>query len=239
MNTTLLKPTLLAATVVALTAPCSAQTVIDNAFGYSGGGAAPGPVTASAGLLGGDIQTGTLGDGWETTVDLPLGAIYNLSAAMPGDGNFNISGGGVLGLAGQVSTRRVFTGTSLQAGEEYSFALSKANASLVGLLGAVNVQIGHTDGTTDTVLVDTETGTGLAGVVDLLGLFGSSDTATFQFDGKDFAGEDLYVELQADSLGGLLGETVQFNNMSITQVPEPATASLFMLGALALCRRRR
>ncbi|QBG49122.1 hypothetical protein EGM51_17595 [Verrucomicrobia bacterium S94] len=227
-----------AISLITIAEPCSAALVTD-VFDYSGAGAPPGPVSATAEVLAGDLATGTLGEGWNTTVELPLGAIYTLSAAMPGDGNFTISGTGAAGLAGEVTARRVFSGPTLLAGETYSFSLSTENEALVGLLGSIQVEIGVTDGITDTVLASTATGTGLLGIIDFLTLFGSSKTATFNFDGLDTSGGDLYVELQTETLASMLGETVQFNNMDISQVPEPVTLvliSFFGCGIL-VCRR--
>jgi hypothetical protein len=230
---------LVMATVTAvISMPCTAS-LVTNVFDYSGVGTAPDPVSVTAALSLGAIETGTLGDGWETEVELPLGAVYTLNASMPDDGNFNIYGVGGAGLIGEVTARRVFSGTTLLTDDAYSFSLSTANAAMVNLLGSVQIEIGVTDGATDTVVASTATGTGLAGIIDVLTLFGGTDTASFNFNGPATSGGDLYIELQTGTLASLAGQTVQFNDLNITQIPEPATLVLIGLfggGILAIRR---
>ncbi len=218
-------------------ASCSAGLITD-AFSYSGTGTVPDPVFAASSVLEGAAASGTLGDGWVTEVELPAGADYSLYAGMPDDGNFNIYGDGTAGLIGEVTARRVFSGTELLTDETYSFSLGTENEALVSLLGSIDVEIGITDGVTDTVVASTADGTGLAGIVDFLGLFADSKTASFNFTAAA-SGGDLYVELQTGTLASLLGETVQFNNMDVTQIPEPATLAFIGLfgGGILIVRR--
>ncbi|SHJ94964.1 PEP-CTERM protein-sorting domain-containing protein [Rubritalea squalenifaciens DSM 18772] len=226
------------ATSVFLANSAYSSTVVANAFSHSGGPA--GPVTAGSLIALGDSETGTLGDGWSTTVTLGAGVIYNLSASMPGDGSFQISGTGVTGALGSVSSTRIFNET-LNTGQTYELTIGVSQASAVGLLQDVEIEIGYHDNVNGFTSVDLNTNhAGLLGVVDVLGLFGSSDTASFQFTvNEDFAGNDLYVKIDTGTTAGLLGESVVFDNLSLTAVPEPSSLSLSALGCTMLLLRRR
>ncbi|MBK1830579.1 PEP-CTERM sorting domain-containing protein [Verrucomicrobiaceae bacterium R5-34] len=240
---------LLTGVSAALTLPCYSQVVVDDVFSYSGPGSAPGPVEATAVVGVNATETGVLGDGWDTSVEIGVGLLYYVAADMPGDGSFTISNGSNVGIgsvltaATDVDARRVFSNTQLTSDGEYSFSITKSQSGTVNLLADIDIEIGHTDGVTDTVLVDTSTGTGLLGILDLVGLFGGTDTGTFNFDGADFGDEDLYIELRTDTVANALGSSVVFSDLSIERtnpVPEPSS-SLFSIvaGGMMLGYRRR
>ncbi|MGJ8656211.1 MAG: PEP-CTERM sorting domain-containing protein [Akkermansiaceae bacterium] len=227
----------------------SAQVVIENVFDYTGGGSAPDAVEASAVVGLAVTETGNLGDGWDTTVSIPITVNYSLSADMPGSGTYTIEGDvRALGtaVAGSVTSTRVFDDVQLAAGRVYELTLGVGNSAFVSLLGSTSISLGVRDGVSGIVsdLGIVTDGHGLLGAVDLLGLFGTGDsTTTVNFDGVAFdTGDDLVVTLQTGTLASVNDFVVSFNELSIvdvTPVPEPSSVALLGLGGIALILRRR
>lgn len=225
---------------VAIATSFGQTVVIPNAF-ENGNTTGPG-VTASALLLFGDTTTGSLGSGWNATVDLPLGVVYSLKAQLDQNA-LSVSGSGLAGILGSVDATKTFGGYTLDSGKTYEITISVADASLLSLLGSVDIVVGKDSSGSHTPIVDTSTGTGLLGIVDVLGLFGGTDTATFQFAGSAFGpGEELYLGLETQTLATVLGEDVRFTQFTLTDVtpvPEPSSALLGAVGFVGFLLRRR
>jgi len=217
------------------------QTVlVNNAFDNGG---ATGPAVTASAFVGGASESGSLGSGWNTSVDVGLGVIYNLTTQLDQNA-LSISGSGVAGVLGNVEARKSFGGITLDSAKTYEITISVADAGLVSLLGGVDIVVGKTSGATDTALINTSDGTGLLGIVDLLGLFGGTNTATFQFSGAAVGpGEDLYLGLETDTLATVLGDEVRFSQFQLsevgTPVPEPSSSMLGAVGFVGLLLRRR
>ncbi|MGJ8655631.1 MAG: PEP-CTERM sorting domain-containing protein [Akkermansiaceae bacterium] len=214
-----------------------AQTIVDNVFTNDDGGIE----SVSAVVPLGDTtatSSGTLGDGWETTVDVE-GAQFEVAASIDGSGTLSVSGDGVLGTSGVVTLRREFSGIQLLDNQEYTISMGVSNSSIVGLLGDLDIVVGRTNGAIDTELGNTASVSGLLGIVDILGLFGTTSTATFNFLGSDFGSESLYVELRSQTGPDILSSAVVFDEFSITAIPEPSASILLGLGGLGLMLRRR
>lgn len=198
-------------------------------------------VTANAVLLFGDTETTVIGPGWNTTVTLPLGLVSSLTATMPGDGSFTVSGTGV-GVAGTVESSKIFAGQTLLSNTTYQLSYSVSNAAAVSLLSGFNMQIGYNNGITTTILVDTSTGLGLAGgTLNLLGLFDTNGDASFNFTTGTILepNANLYVRFDAGTLVSALNNNLNFDGASLAVVPEPSS---WLLGTSALgllCLRRR
>lgn len=227
-------------TAASLTLAASAysQTVIvANAFDVPG----PTSVTADTGLVAlGATNTAQLGGAWDTTVTIPVGLVYSQTASMPGDGTFSISSTGVAGLLSNTTATRVFGGTTLSSSETYELTISVAQTSMVGLLDSATIEIGYFDGVDYNPVQLNQSGGGLLGLVDLLTLFGSGNTATIQFTpDTDFGGDDLYIRLSSDSAVTALSGGVTYTGLSLTQIPEPSVAGMSMLGGAVLLLRRR
>lgn len=214
------------------------QTVIDNVFSYSGGGLAPeAEVNDLLGLVDSDIEV--LGDGWNTTVTSGLGVANSINASMPGDGRYTVQTIGLVSAFSTSSATRVFGGKTLSSSQTYELTVTLAQASMVGLLGGATIEIGYYDGSYHPVDLN-KSGGGLLGVVDLLTLFGSGDTATIQFTpDTDFGGNDLYLKINTRHVASVVSTEVEFTGLSITQVPEPSVAGMGALGGAVLLLRRR
>ncbi len=217
----------------------SAQTSVDLFAGTLGATTqlSTNPLTAS----------GPFGPGYNGTVTLNASVNNILSEGFSpngtGSNSFFINQTGIATLGGTTVATKLFGGI-LTANTTYAFTLTSSTAAAVSLLGSFQVALYNGDPATATPFVNTATGTGLSGVVNLLGLFNATNqNATFNFTtpanynaatglGLKFTG-NLPVNAAAGSL--------VFNSASINQVPEPHTVVAMLLGAggLVVLRLRR
>ena len=153
-----------------------------------------------------------------------------------GNGRFVVGETGVAGLAGTFSATKTFADATFIAGQFYQFTLTRTAASAVNLLSATNILLTTTSGNTTTTVVDTSTGTGLIGVVNLVNLFGTSNTATFTFQAP--ADVNATSPITFNINGGLtasaLNSTFIFSGASLQAVPEPGTTVMLGAGLLGL-----
>ena len=237
---------LAAAVALSAVASASAQTIDTNIFG---GTNAPNPdsisVTSTVGL--GQSTTGAVGPGFNGTISLTLGAITTATESINANsnGSLSLSEVGALGVAGNFSASKSFTGSSFAAGQYYQFTLTRSAASTLNALSAVNIALTTTSNGTTTTVLDTSTGTGLLGAANVLNLFGTSNTATFTFQAP--ANISTTTPINVAITGGLtasaLGSNFVFTGGSLQAVPEPGTVASVSMGAFALVmatlRRRR
>ena len=225
------------AAVLAAAASASAQTIDTDIFGGDNGS---NPTTLSVASLVGVNQsaTGPFGPGFTGTVALDVGAGTTLGERLNvnGNGRFVVGETGLAGLAGTFSATKTFADATFIAGQFYQFTLTRTTASAVNLLSATNVMLTTTSGNTTTTVVDTSTGTGLIGVVNLVNLFGTSNTATFTFQAP--ANVNATSPITFNINGGLtasaLNSTFVFSNASLVAVPEPSTTAATCAGMLGL-----
>lgn len=228
---------LAAAVLPFLTTHAVAQQSVDLFAGALG---TPALLSATTPLITtGATQTGTFGPGYGGTVTLGAGAITTLSegfAPFGASNSFSISQTGLLGLGSSTSASKLL-GVSLTPSGVYNLSLTRTAGFTVGLLNNLNIQL-SANGTT---FLDTSTGQGLAGVVNVLGLFNTNNTATFQFTVPANAIGTLGVNLNTNLGVGALNGAYTFTSASVNQVPEPHTVVAMLLGAsgFAVLRVRR
>jgi hypothetical protein len=191
-------------------------------------------LTASAGVLAGSTSSGNLGGGYGGTVSLPAGLLYATKLDINGGNNgaLTFAGTGVLGAAATWSASKTFTGDTFDPGTAYSFTLTRQAGAVLSLLSSFNVAI--YSGTT--LVANTATGAGLlGGTLNLLSLFGTSNTASFQFTTGAGISPTQPIEFvfSGATAAGLAGQSLVLSGGSLTQVaavPEPSTTA-FLLGA--------
>ena len=236
--------TFVAAAVLSLTTHrAAAQTSIDLLAGTIG---TPASLQASTGLitLSGATTTGTFGvNGYSGSVTVGAGTVNTLSegfTAPGGSNDFVITETGLAGAAETtVATKTFTTGPQLAANTTYAFTLTRTTASAVGLLNRFDISL--SDG--GAIFLNTANQTGLLNAVDVLGLFGTNNTATFQFTTPaTITGTNLGVTFTGDLPVNAVADQFVFTGATITQVPEPRSVVALLLGAGGLavlrCRRR-
>ena len=174
---------LAAAVLPFLTPRASAQTSLDlfaGAIPNTVTDPATLSVTSIVALNSNNSATGLFGvTGYSGTVALTNGVINTLSegfASTNGANAYSIAQSGALTLGGSTTAAKSF-GPQLTANTAYTFALTRSNGSAVGLLGSFNIALNNGG----VNFVNTATGQGLSGTVDVLGIFGSNGVATFNF----------------------------------------------------------
>ena len=188
-----------------------------------------------------ESTSGNFGPGYNGTVSISAGVASSLTegfnALGGGTNSFEISNAGLATLAGTTTAAKTFTGTSLLAGGTYQLTLTRASGFDANLLGNVNLSLNEGS----TPVLNTATGVGLAGIVDLLGLFGSTNTDTLQFTVPAGATGNITLNITSSEVAGILPGSYTFSSASITQVPEPRTVVTSLLGmsGLAILRMRR
>ncbi len=230
--------TIVAAAVLSITTRhASAQQTVDLFGGTLG---TPASLTVTSTVVSTGVNnTGGFGPGYAGSVALGAGAVDTLSEGFAPFGtsnSFTIAETGVATLGGS-TTAATNLGVSLTPSSTYNLTLTRTTGFTVGLLGNVSILL-NAGGTT---FLNTATGQGLAGIVDVLGLFGSGNTATFQFTVPSNAAGTLGVNINSTEPVGALAGSFTFTSAMINQVPEPRTVATLLLGAsgLALLHIRR
>lgn len=220
----------------------SAQMLGMNIFAGTNTPGATSISTTSAVLSVTPPVTGPIGPGFTGTVSLPLGVVDTLTETLNvgGNGTLTASETGVVGVLGSFSATKALPLTFVPT-QAYSFTLTTTNNAAVGLLSGFNVAF-TTNGTTPATIYSASGGTGLLGVAQVLNLFGSGNTATFNFTAP--AGVDTTAPITVTISGQLaataLNSTFSFTNGTLDAVPEPGTVGAMGVGiaGLALLRFR-
>ena len=194
------------------------------------------PSTATTGGTFGPGYTGSL------TLGLSTGTTLSESFSNPGTGNalsFTLTGTAAGGI--NATAAKTF-GAILSPNTTYAFTLTRANAAAVNLLGTFGVSMSNS---ISGAFLNTTSGQGLAGIVDVLGLFGTTGTtSTFTFTTPATYNPtgNLTVTFTENVLANAASGNITLNGASINQVPEPGTVAAMLLGAgglVALRFRRR
>ena len=233
---------LAAAVLPFLTPRASAQQVVDLFAGAIG---TPTQLSISTTTLSGAQSTGGgFGPTYTGTLSLNGGSNDTLSEGFvnPGTGNaLFISQTGTALLGGSATASKTF-GAILAANTTYSFTLTRANAAAVNLLGSFGISLSNS---VSGAFLNTSTGQGLAGIVDVLGLFGTAGTTsnfTFTTPANYNPAGNLAVTFTENLPVNALAGSITLTGASINQVPEPGTVAAMLLGAgglVALRFRRR
>ena len=177
--------------------------------------------------------------GYSGTVSLTTAVINTVGegfALNNGANVFTIAQNGGVATSINTSAAKSF-GTQLAVNTTYLFTLTKSAGSTVSALGSFNIALDN-GGTT---FVNTATGQGLVGTVNVLSLFGNTGAATFNFTtpANYVPANGLGVTFSSSLPASALGTSFTFTGASITQVvPEPATAAAMLLGAGGLVTLR-
>ena len=184
--------------------------------------------------------SGNFGPGFSGTVTLGLGALNTISEGFTPSGASNVFTITETSGATTAATTSAFKtyGVALTPGATYALTLAGSNGFAANVLGSFNIMLSAGGNT----FVNTATGQGLAGAVDVLGLFGANGTETFQFTVPTTATGALGLTLNSNEPINALGGNYTFSAATITQVPEPSSVAASLLGAgglMALRFRRR
>ena len=246
--------------VFGLAAAAPAQTIDTNIFD---GTNAPNPdsISVSSLLSITNQVTGPLGPGYIGTVSIGVGLGSTLTESINagGDGALTVVQSGVLGASSTFSATKTFADATFTPMQRYRFTLVAANNGMLNLLSSADVLLSITSNGVTTSVLDTSTGAGLLGAVNLLNLFGSGNTAAIDFQAP--ATVDPTASITVTVEGGFLasgfgspdksthalvgtnatGSTFSFTGASLQAVPEPGPAATLCLGALgaAVAFRRR
>ena len=218
----------------------SAQQTVDLFGGTLGTPTSLGATATGLNLT--TVSNGTFGvTGYSGTVTigaLAVGSAGESFASLGSSNSYSINQVGLLSAASSVQAMKTFTGTSLTPGATYALTLTRSTGFTVGLLGNVNVSLSEGG---NSVLGNTS-GVGVLGVVDVLGLFGGSNTSTYLFTVPAGSSGNLLATFNTNLTTTVLGGNYTFTSASVTQVPEPTTTAAAMIGAAGLvvlrCRRR-
>ncbi len=218
---------LAAAAVLAVgTATASAQTIDTNIFGGAG---TPASLTATS-TANAAFASGPFGPNFNGHVSIGLGALTNLTETISG-GTYSISESGLTGLSGSFDATKTFAGSSLAAGQFYRLTLTTSTVAAVNLLSGFNIQLSTTSNGNTTVVLDTSTGTGLAGVTNLVGLFNTNGVETLTFQAPaGLPATPLTVTFSGALTASALGSTIAFTSAAINPVPEPGTWAAIGMG---------
>ena len=183
----------------------------------------------------------TFGPGYAGTLTAGVAVLNSLSegfAPLGASNSFTIAQSGIATAVGNTSASKTFT-ASLLPGATYAFTLTRTTGFTVGLLGSINFTLSAGG----TPFVDTASGQGLLGAVDVLGAFGSNGVASFRFTVPLTAVGALGVNITSTEPVGAVGGSYTFQSATINQVvPEPGSVAATLLGAgglVALRFRRR
>ena len=192
--------TVVAAAVLSFTAHhASAQQNIDLFAGTPGMLSLPGSLSVAP-----TMTSGTFGPGFNGNLTLTGGALNTLSETFATSGSSNtfaIAQTGFVTLLGTTSAAKTFTGVPLTPGGTYVLTLVRSAGSTLTLLSNVNLSL--TDGST--TLLNSATGQGFAGIVNVLNLFGTNNTATVQFTVPTNATGDLGLNIGSTEAGRRAG----------------------------------
>ena len=170
-------------------------------------------------------------------MSLGAGALNTVSesfAAANASNTFTIAETGIATVGGATSATKTL-GASLSPGATYALTLTRTTGFTLGLLGNVNFVLSAGG----TPFVNTATGQGLLGAVDVLGLFGTNGVASFQFTVPSTATGALGVNITSTVPAGALSGSYTFQSATINQVvPEPGTVTVALLGVGALMALR-
>lgn len=236
----------LAAAVLPFLAPrASAQQIVDLFGGTIGTPTGLSVSTPGLPALPSTANTsGAFGPGYNGTLVLGTssGTTFSEGFSNLGTGNaltFTLAGTAALGSSATAS--KTF-GAILAANTTYAFTLTRANAAAIGLLSNVGISLSNS---LSGAFLNTTSGLGLLGAVDVISLFGATGTtATFTFTtpvNYNPAG-NLQVTFTDTLLATAVSGTTTLSGASINQVPEPGTVAAMLLGAgglVALRFRRR
>ncbi len=231
---------LVAAAVLSFTTHhASAQQTVDLFGGTLG-------TPAMLSLVGNGVSTnqstsGAFGPGYNGTASFGVATVSNLTEGFTSlttgpnaTNSFYVNQTGILGVAGATTATKTF-GVSLTPGATYALTLTRTTGFTVGLLGSVNVILSAGG----TPFVNTATNPGALGIADVLSLFGTNNTATFQFTVPSTATGTLGVNLSTTETANVLTGTYTFQSATISQVvPEPRTVVTLLLGAFGLALLR-
>ncbi len=177
--------------------------------------------------------------GYSGTVSLTTAVVNTVGegfALNNGANAFTISQSGGIGASINTSAAKSF-GPQLAGNTTYSFTLTKSTGSTVSALGSFSIALDN-GGTT---FVNTATGEGLAGTVNVLSLFGNIGAATFNFttSANYVPANGLGVTFSSSLPASALGTSFTFTGASINQVvPMPGTVAVMLLGAGGLVTLR-
>ncbi len=208
--------------------------------------------TTNATLVAGNGTTGSVGPGFTGNVTLGIGALDTLTETINAGGNATLTaretGQGVInilgnptgaGVGGTFSATKAL-GVSFVPNQAYSFTLTTTTNAALNALSGANVTFTTVDNGTTTNVFNASGGTGLLGLVQVINLFGTGNTATFNFTAP--ANVDTTVPITVTISGGLsataLGSSFSFTNGTLNAVPEPGTIGAMGVGIVALATLR-
>lgn len=209
-----------------------ALTPITNIFAGSNG-TNPTSVQISN-LLGLNLSTeAIIGPGFDTTLTESAAALNTLSAIINqgSNGQMTISETGGVGLANSFSATRTFDGNTLDDFTTYQFTLTRQAGSVLDVLASSSVLI-----TANGAPIATSgMGTGLLSAVDVLSLFGTSNTATFSFTTGDVNNTaPVSINISGGLTASVVNSAFTFSQGSLAAVPEPGAMSWSLAGAAGL-----
>ncbi len=213
---------------------CQAQILISDVF--SGTNTASTSLVDSAVVGVGNTATAPVGPGYDGTLWVGVSAIYSETMTINptgAPGTFSVSGSGVVAALGTFDASRTFTGTELAAATTYTFTLTDAAGSNLGLLSGLNVTM--TQG--GTTVLNTSTGVGLLnGVAESVTSMFTGNTATITFTTPTVLSTTLPLvfDINGGTAVGLIGNSFELTGGSIQAVPEPSTWALLMAGVVML-----
>ena len=225
-------PLALGLLILILASHGQSQVLVTDLFSGTNSGSTN--VAATAGLFAGATTTAAFGPGYTGTATLGGGIVYTLGMDMnaSNNGQFDVYGAGVAGVAGTFDATKSFTGVSFATSTTYKLTLQAAAGTNVALLSTLNLKL--TEG--GTTLMDTSTGTGLGGSpVNVVALFtGTTETFTFTTPSVLNTSLPMVFDINGTSAASLIGGSVTFSGASIAAVPEPSEWALMGLGMVGL-----
>lgn len=224
-----------------------AQMLGANIFAGTNGTNPTSISTTNATVSTGQSNTGPVGPGFVGTVSLGAGAANTLIETVNANNSGTLTAqetsplpvGVGVGLLGNFSATKAIA-VDFVPNQSYSFTLSTTTNSALNLLSGFNVAFTTVDGGTTTTVYSASGGVGLLSIVQVANLFGTGNTATFNFTAP--ANVDATVPITITVSGALaasaLGSTFTFTNGTLNAVPEPGTVGAMAVGIAALATLR-